>query len=60
MILQALKKYYDRKATDPESGIAPEGLERKPIPFLIVIDKNGRLINLEDTREQVGKKLKKL
>jgi len=57
MIIQALKEYYDRKAADPESGIAPEGLERKPIPFLIVIDRNGKFINLEDTRDQVGKKL---
>ena len=32
MILQALKDYYDRKAADPESGIAPLGWERKEIP----------------------------
>ncbi|MBC8431750.1 MAG: type I-C CRISPR-associated protein Cas8c/Csd1 [Desulfobacterales bacterium] len=56
MILQALKEYYDRKATDPESDIAPEGFEKKPIPFLIVIDRNGKFINLEDTREKIGKK----
>ena len=29
MILQALKDYYDRKAADPESGIASLGWERK-------------------------------
>ncbi len=57
MILQALKEYYDRKAADPESGIAPEGFEKKEFPFLVVIDRNGRLITLEDTREKVGKKL---
>ncbi|MBC8438758.1 MAG: type I-C CRISPR-associated protein Cas8c/Csd1 [Deltaproteobacteria bacterium] len=57
MILQALKSYYDRKSLDPESGIPPEGFEIKPIPFLIVIDRNGKFINLEDTREPVGKKL---
>jgi len=56
MILQALKEYYDRKVADPESDIAPEGFERKPIPFLIVIDRNGKFINLEDTREKIGKK----
>jgi CRISPR-associated protein Csd1 len=56
MILQALKEYYDRKVSDPESDIAPEGFERKPIPFLIVIDRNGKFINLEDTREKIGKK----
>ena len=56
MILQALKEYYDRKVADSESDIAPEGFERKPIPFLIVIDRNGKFINLEDTREKIGKK----
>lgn len=54
MILQALKEYYDRKASDAESDIAPEGFERKPIPFLIVIGRNGKFINLEDTRERIG------
>lgn len=36
MILQALKEYYDRKASDPESDIAPEGWRWKEIPFIIV------------------------
>lgn len=57
MILQALKEYYDRKAADPESEIAPDGFERRPIPFLIVIDKTGKFINLEDTRERTGNRL---
>jgi CRISPR-associated protein Csd1 len=57
MILQALKEYYDRKAADPENGIAPEGFERKELQFLVVIDRNGALIALEDTREKMGKKL---
>lgn len=52
MILQALKDYYDRKAADPESGIAPLGLELKPIPFLIVINLDGTFIELEDTRDK--------
>lgn len=55
MILQALYEYYDRKAKLGE--IAPIGFEWKEIPFLIVIDNNGVLKRLEDTREQVGNKL---
>jgi CRISPR-associated protein Csd1 len=55
MILQALKEYYERKAADPESDIAPEGWEKKEIPFIIVIDKGGNLIQIEDTREGEGK-----
>lgn len=57
MILQALKEYYDRKAADPESGIAPEGFERKEIPFVVVITPNGQFVNLEDTREKVGQRM---
>ena len=52
MILQALYEYYQRKAADPVSTIAPRGLEWKEIPYLILIDKNtsvplksGRVIN---------------
>jgi CRISPR-associated protein Csd1 len=56
MILQALKDYYDRKAADPESGIAPEGWEWKEIPFIIVLDSKGNLKQIEDTREGEGKK----
>ncbi|NLW46972.1 MAG: type I-C CRISPR-associated protein Cas8c/Csd1 [Firmicutes bacterium] len=56
MILQALKEYYDRKAADPDSDIAPEGWERKEIPFIIVLDHDGNLIQIEDTRESEGKK----
>ena len=57
MILQALKEYYDRKAAGPESGIAPLGWELKEIPYLIVLDREGRLVNVEDTQEKIGKKL---
>ncbi|MGN0867873.1 MAG: type I-C CRISPR-associated protein Cas8c/Csd1 [Oligosphaeraceae bacterium] len=57
MILQALKEYYDRKAADPESGIAPYGWEKKGIPFLFVIDKEAELVQIEDTREEKDKKL---
>lgn len=56
MILQALYDYYQRKAADPESGIAPEGFEWKELPFLIVIDRDGKFVTLEDTREGEGKK----
>jgi CRISPR-associated protein Csd1 len=54
MILQALKEYYDRKAADPESGIAPIGWEWKEIHFIIVLDKKGSFLQFEDTREGEG------
>ena len=56
MILQALKDYYDRVAADPDSDIAPEGWEMKEIPFIIVLDNNGSLVQIEDTRQGEGKK----
>ena len=57
MILQALKSYYDRKAADSDSSIAPRRWERKEIPYVLVLDREGRLVNVEDTQEKVGKKL---
>lgn len=57
MILQALKEYYDRKASDPDSDIAPEGFEKKELQFLIVINEKGEFINIEDTREKIGNRL---
>ena len=50
MILQALCDYYER------AGLAPLGWEFKEIPFLIVIDRNGKFISLEDMRESGAKK----
>ena len=58
MILQALNQYYGRKAADPETGIAPEGFEHKEIPFVIVIDPEGHVVNIEDTRQTINKKLR--
>lgn len=55
MILQALYEYYQRKAADPDSKIAPRGLEWKEIPYLILIDKEGRFQGLQDTTEGTGK-----
>lgn len=51
MILQSLYEYYRRKADDPDSNIAPEGFEWKEIPFIIVIDREGKFVRIEDTRE---------
>lgn len=58
MILQKLSDYYHRLAHDPDSDIAPEGFERKEIPFVIVLDAQGVLVNLKDTRETKDKKLR--
>jgi len=55
MILQSLYEYYERKSKLGE--IAPIGFEWKELPFIIVIDEEGNLKELKDTREKEGKKL---
>jgi CRISPR-associated protein Csd1 len=52
MILQALTAYYQRMSSD----LAPEGFQRKDIPFIIILDREGRFKGLQDTREGEGKK----
>lgn len=55
MILQALKEYYDRKAADPESRMAPAGFEWKEIPFVVVLDARGKPVSLNSTFQGTGK-----
>lgn len=47
MILQALCDYYERKKQD----LPPFGFEEKEIPFIIVIDQQGKFILLENNSE---------
>lgn len=56
MILQALKEYYDRKAADPESQIAPPGFEWKEIHYVVVLQPDGIPMDLCSTFEGEGKK----
>jgi len=51
MILQALHALYERK----QDELPPEGFEQKEIPFLLVLNKDGSLIDLQDTRHKSGK-----
>lgn len=56
MILQALTAYYERMTAEGGSGFASEGFEKKEMPFLIVLDRGGKFVDLQDTREGEGKK----
>ena len=56
MILQALYDYYQRKAQDPESALAPAGFEQKEIPFILELNTEGYLHQVVDTRSGEGKK----
>ena len=51
MMLHALYDLYLRKCAEPgDSGFAPPGREWKEIPFVFVLDRQGRLVTIEDTR----------
>jgi CRISPR-associated protein Csd1 len=56
MIFQELARYYERKASDPDTALAPEGFEKKEIPFVIVLKSDGQFVQIEDTRSGEGKK----
>lgn len=60
MILQALVDYYDRRERDPDPArrLPAFGLEDKEIPFVIELAPDGRVLQLRDTREPDGKKLR--
>ena len=56
MILQELARYYERKTNDPDTALAPEGFEKKDIPFVIILSNNGKFVQIDDTRTSDGKK----
>lgn len=56
MILQELVRYYERKSSAGKADVAPEGFEYKEIPFVIVLDPDGRFRQIEDTRSGEGNK----
>lgn len=54
MILQALYDYYDRLNDWQEDFLAPIGFEDREIGFVIVIDRNGRFLEIEDFNNLEG------
>jgi len=56
MILQALNSYYQRLKDDPTINIPLPGFGRQKIHFCLVIDQEGKLLQVKDLREILGKK----
>lgn len=56
MILQALYELYQRKVNDGSGDLAEEGWEWKEIPFILIINREGRLVEIEDTYTDARKK----
>lgn len=54
MILQELVRYYDRLAASNKADLPRPGWSREPVSFAIVIDENGNLVRIEDTRNHDG------
>jgi CRISPR-associated protein Csd1 len=57
MILQELKRYYERLHDDPESGIAPPDFSPQQISFAVVIEEDGTLVDILDIRKTSEQKL---
>ncbi len=56
MILQALNEYYERLKGDPEAGIAQPGFSNEQISAVIVINRQGDLVQFKDIRSGEGRK----
>lgn len=56
MILQALNQLYGRLANDAGYDIAPAGYSSQKIAFAVVLHPDGQLHDIQDIREEVGKK----
>lgn len=53
MILRALYDFYEAFQASQEEGAAvPDGMQWKPIPFVITISPEGKYIGIEDTRDK--------
>jgi len=59
MVLQALSRYYDILAADPESGVALRGYCNASVSFVLIITKDGELTDIFPLLEKVqrGKKI---
>jgi len=51
MILQSLHDYYERK----RDSLPDLGVERKELPFLLVLKPDGNFLHIQDTRQGEGK-----
>lgn len=47
MILQALKKYYDRKSDAEDGSMPKEGWIRRGVDYVVVLDTEGKCLNIE-------------
>lgn len=58
MILRALYDLYGRLATDPDYNVAAAGYSSQKIAFKVVLDLDGKLVDIQDARDHSGKRPK--
>ncbi|MCY4358435.1 MAG: type I-C CRISPR-associated protein Cas8c/Csd1 [Gammaproteobacteria bacterium] len=51
MILSALNNYYERLASNEDSGIAPRGYSAEKISYAVVLDITGHVVSVQDLRD---------
>lgn len=56
MILSALVDHYRRLQADAESGISPPGYSQEKISYAIVLDMDGRVVDVHDLRDTSGRR----
>ena len=52
MIIQTLNQYYERLKDDPQAEIPLYGFGKQKIHFALILDKNGKLVQVRDIREK--------
>lgn len=57
MILRALHQLYDRFKADPDYDVAPLGRSYQKVSFVVVIDRNGGLVDIQDARQPYNNRL---
>ncbi len=58
MILRALYDLYDRLKADPDYAIAAPGYSHQKVAFVVVLERDGRLVDIQDARQTInGKKM---
>lgn len=57
MILQSLNSYYQRLKDNPDVDIPLQGFSQRGIHFALILNQQGKLLQVRDIREQVGKRI---
>jgi CRISPR-associated protein Csd1 len=57
MIFEALHDLYGRLEEDPEYEVAPPGRSYQKVGFIVVIDRDGTLVDIQDARTPSGPRM---